>query len=143
MTTNSNKPTILFWIVSSIALLWNIMGIFQYLAQAYMTDEVKAMLPEADQNYFENIPAWVTGAFAIAVFSGTLGCIALLLRKKWATSLFIISLITVIAQVVYNLLIQEYVALEGVRVIMPIVILLIALFLVLFSKNADKKDYLN
>ena len=143
MTTNSNKPTILFWIVSTIALLWNLLGVFQYLAQAYMTDEAKALLPEADQLYFENVPAWVTASFAIAVFSATLGCIALLIRKKWAIPLLILSLVTVIAQVTYNLFIQDFVQLEGIRMFMPLVILAIALFLVLFSKNAEKKGYIS
>ncbi|SDW92848.1 hypothetical protein SAMN05444411_102485 [Lutibacter oricola] len=142
MTTLRNKPTILFWIISIVALIWNILGVMQYLAQAYMTPEAKALLPEGDQAYFNNLPVWVTAAFAIAVFSGTIGCLALVLRKKWATPLLFISLICVIAQVVYNLFIQKYIDLEGARMAMPIVILIIALYLVFFSIKSTKQKYL-
>ena len=87
--TSSNKPGIIFWIIAVIALIWNLMGVMAYRAQAYMTDEAKALLPEAEQAMYSDIPAWATAAFAFAVFGGFLGSLALLLRKKWATSLFI------------------------------------------------------
>ena len=44
------------------------------------------------------MPAWVTGAFAIAVFGGALGCLALLMLKRWSTWLLLISLLAVLAQ---------------------------------------------
>lgn len=143
MTANSNKPTVLFWIIGVFALLWNLMGVFQYLSQAYITDEIKATLPPEDILYMDNVPSWVIGAYAIAVFSATFACIAFLMKKKWATNLFILSLFAVLAQVIYNLFIQDYIAVEGSKVLMPIIILAIALFLVFFSKNADKKGYLS
>ncbi|MBK5208544.1 MAG: hypothetical protein JJE44_03440 [Flavobacteriaceae bacterium] len=55
-------------VISAVALLWNIFGVVAYLGQAYMIDEVLTALPEADQVYYNNVPVWVTGAFAVAVF---------------------------------------------------------------------------
>ena len=107
MDDNTNKPTSAFWIISAVALLWNIMGVIAYLGQAYMTEEVLKALPQEDQDYYSNVPAWVTGVFAIAVFAGLFGCVGLLMRKKWATILFVISLIAVIAQFIYNFFIQN------------------------------------
>ena len=46
--------------------------------------------------------AWVTGAFAIAVFGGTLGCIGLLMLKSWSKLLLLISLLGVLAQDVWK-----------------------------------------
>ena len=85
--TTTNKPTAAFWIIAVLALIWNIMGVMAYLAQAFMTDDMKALLPEAEREMYENKPAWATAAFAFAVFAGLIGALALLLRKKWATSL--------------------------------------------------------
>ncbi len=138
----TNKPPIWFWVISIIALLWNIMGVAAYLGQAYMTDEALAALPEADQNFYNNMPAWVTAAFAIAVFGGTLGCIGLVLKKKWATMILLVSLIAVLAQATYNFFLQDFVELSGGRIIMPIVVILIAVFLVWFSKNATSKGWI-
>jgi hypothetical protein len=142
MTDRSNKPTIAFWIISSMALLWNIFGVVAYLGQAYMTDEVLAALPEADQAYYNNVPAWVTGAFAIAVFAGVFACVGLLMRKKWATILFMVSFIAVIAQLTYNFFIQTFMEVPGIRMIWPFVIIVIAFFLIWFSRKSEKEGWI-
>ena len=83
MTMNYlRKPSNLFWVISSIALVWNLMGVFNYLDQVFMTDKVLETLPKEQQILYQDISAWVTAAFAIAVFSGTLGSLLLLLKKK-------------------------------------------------------------
>lgn len=141
--TTANKPPIWFWVITVLTLVWNIMGVMAYLGQAYMPTEALTVLPQNEQDFYNNMPAWVTAAFAIAVFSGTLGCIALIFRKKWAYSLFIISIIGVIGQTTYNLFIQDYVELSGVRIIMPIMIIVIGVFLIWFSNYSQKKGWLS
>jgi len=143
MNDNTNKPTSAFWIISAVALLWNIMGVIAYLGQAYMTEEVLKALPQSDQDYYSNVPAWVTGVFAIAVFAGFFGCVCLLMRKKWATILFVISLIAVIAQFIYNFFIQNFVEISGVKMIWPIVVLIIAVLLVFLSRKATKEGWIS
>lgn len=143
MTNSTNKPTSTFWIISVTALLWNIMGVAAYLGQAYMTDEVLAALPDAEQTYYTNIPAWVTAAFAISVFSGTLGCIALLLRKKLAIALFIISLVTVLIQFVYNFILQKDMEIATANFIMPLIVIIIASFLVWYSKKSVENNWVS
>jgi len=143
MTKETNKPTSAFWIISVVALLWNIMGVVAYLGQAYMTDEVLKALSEGEQAYYSNVPAWVTGAFAIAVFAGVFGCVGLLMRKKWAVILFILSLVAVIIQSTYNLFIQKFMEVPLQYLIWPIVIIVIAIFLVWFSRNGAKKGWIS
>lgn len=143
MSNSSTKPTAIFWIISVIALLWNIMGVIAYLGQAYITPEALALLPEAEQAWYTNVPAWVTAAFAIAVFAGTLGCIALLLRKKWASILFVVSLICVLAQSMYTFLIQTFIEITVEKALMPISIIIIALFLVWYANQSTKKGILS
>lgn len=143
MTNSINKTTTTFWIISAVALLWNLSGVYAYLEQAYMTDEVIATLPEPEQMYYNNVEAWVIAAFAIAVFAGTFGCLALLFRKKMAFILFILSLIAVLLQATYNFYIQKFMPIEGVQIIWTLVIILIAILLVWFSKDAIKKGILS
>jgi hypothetical protein len=142
METTTKTP-VWFWIISVLALVWNIMGVMAYIGQAFMTDEVLATLPKGEQNFYNNTPAWVTAAFAIAVFAGALGCIALLLRKKWASPLLLLSLIAVLAQTTYNFFLQDFVELSGNRVIMPIMIIVVAIFLVWFSRNSKAKGLIS
>ena len=140
----SNKPSLWFWLISIIALLWNLMGVFNYLNQAYNSETVLESMTLEQRNVFESIPAWATGAFAIAVFIGLAASIALLLRKKWAQPLFVISLIAAIAQFINWLFISDAVAAFGpTTYIMPLVVIGFGVFEILFSKNSTQKGWLN
>ena len=145
MTTKTTvKPPTWFWIVSVLALLWNLIGVAQYLAQAYMGIEELESMTQEQRLAFESQPAWVTGAFAIAVWGGALGCILLLLKKKWAVPIFVISLIGIVAQVSYNLFKSNNIELYGTQAILfPIIILLIGIALVFFSRKAAAKQWLS
>jgi len=87
------------------------------------------------QLYIETRPSWVTGAFALAVFSGTIGNIGLLIRKKWANLLLIISLITIVIQTFYNFFIQDIVQIPNSEVAISVLIVLVAVFLVIYSQK--------
>ena len=45
MTSYLRKPSSLFYVISSVALVWNLMGVFNYLGQVLMTDDVLKSLP--------------------------------------------------------------------------------------------------
>jgi len=142
--TTTTKPKAAYWIIAVIAFIWNIMGVMAYLRQAYMTDEAKQLLPEAERALYDNIPAWVTAAFALAVFGGLLGSLSLLLRKKIANLLFTVSLIGIIAQMAYNFFISNSMEVYGPGgMIMPIMILVLGIFLFMYSKSATTKGWLN
>lgn len=142
MTNESVKPPIWFWVASVIAVIWNGMGINAYLAQAYMTPEKLATLPEADQAmYAIEYPAWVTGAFAIAVFGGTIGSILLLLRKKLAYSVLVVSLVGILAQMTFAFFMSDSTAVGGV--VMPIMIILIGVALVYLAKKSIANQWIN
>ena len=96
-----------------MALLWNLMGVINYLNQAFNQVALLEALDQAQREAFEGVPVWATAAFAIAVFSGTLDCIELLLRKKWARILFMVSLIAAVVQFVHWLFISN--AVEAFR----------------------------
>ena len=144
MTNYLRKPTGLFWIISSMALVWNLMGVFNYLTQAFMTNEVLASLPKDQQLLYEDVPAWVTAAFATAVFSGTLGALLLLLKKKIASTFFILSFIGIIIQMTYGLLISENTNGYGpMGLIMPLMIIAIGGYLIWYSKKAAEHRWLS
>lgn len=137
------KPSTSFWVISVIALLWNLMGVSAYLQQVYMTDSFKAMYTEEQLKLITETPAWVNGAFAIAVFGGVLGCILLLLRKKLAKTVFLLSLIGIVVQMYYNFFVIDSIAIYGPgATIMPIMIVLFALFLIWYSKFCIKKNWI-
>jgi hypothetical protein len=140
MEENSiNKPPIWFWIVSVLALIWNGLGVMAYLGRAFATEEMIAALPEEQQaEFLVEYPAWYTAAFAIAVFAGALGCLALLLRKKWAYTLFVLSALGAIIQHVYLFLNVDMPSL-----IMPIMVIVVCLLLIWLAKSATTKGWIS
>jgi CHASE2 domain-containing sensor protein len=138
------KPSNLFWVISSIALVWNLMGVFNYLDQAFMTDKILETLPKEQQILYQNVPAWVTAAFAIAVFSGTLGSLLLLLKKKIATTFFIISFLGIVGQMSYGLLIDQNSDSYGpMGIAMPIIIIAFGGYLIWYSRKANEHRWLS
>ena len=83
-----------FWAIGAVALIWNVMGVINFFVQ--MNPDLLAEYRESERAIVEGRPAWATGAFAIAVFGGALGCLLLLLRKSAAYYVFIASLLGVI-----------------------------------------------
>ena len=141
---SKKKPTIIYWIISVIALLWNTMGVNAYLQQAYNTESFRAMYP--DETVLEmvyNTPAWVMAAFAIAVFGGTLGSVFLLVRKKMAKPIFIVSLIGIMTQMIHTVFISKASEVYGPGfIIMPLMVLSFGVFLIWYTQKAIKKNWI-
>jgi len=140
----TTKPSTSFWVISILAIIWNLIGVIVYLGQAYMTDDMKALMTEEQLAIIENSPIWATAAFAIAVWFGLLGSILLTLRKKLSKSVLYISLLGVIVQLIYNFFMSNALEVYGTQgIIQPLITLAISLFLVSYAKQADKKDLLS
>jgi len=135
---SSTKPPVWFWIISVIALLWNLMGVYAYLFKHIATEEMIAELdPQLQFEMGIEHPAWYTALFAIAVFGGVLGCLGLLLRKKWAYMFFIISFLCATAQQIYYVM-----TVEGTDKVMPILIIIVCVLLIWFSKMSISKTWI-
>ncbi len=132
-----------FWIIGAVALIWNVAGVVNYFAQ--MNPDALAAYREAERAIIEGRPAWATGAFAIAVFGGALGCLLLLLRKSAAYYLFIASLLGVVVTMIHTLGIFgptiDFSPFEILGIIlMPLVL---AAFLIWYSKQAENKGWIS
>lgn len=129
-----------FWLIGVTALLWNAGGVINYFVQ--MNPDMIDSYRESERAIIEGRPAWATGAFAIAVFGGVLGCLMLLFRKSVATYVFIASLLGVIVTMFHTLGVDiEFTLGETLGIIlMPIVL---AVFLIWYSKHAESKGWIS
>ncbi len=124
-----------FWVIAILASLWNAIGVINYLMQVTMSDStLQALTPEM-QAYFEQVPHWVTSAYALAVWSGFGGSLALCLRRGIASTLFSLSLAGVIVQLFYNIVMQTALPLSPALLAGPAIILIIAIALLLASRK--------
>ena len=124
-----------FWAISAVALIWNVMGVINYFMQ--MNEDALAEYSEAARVLVEGRPAWATGAFAIAVFGGTLGCLLLLSRKSAAYYFFIASLFGVIVTNTHTFRIDTSTEIW----VGSLMSLAVAAFLIWYSRQAERKGW--
>lgn len=127
--------------VAVIALLWNLLGCMAYLGDAMMTPEDIARLDAAQQALRAERPAWSVAATAVAVWGGAAGSLCLILRRRWATPLLIVSLLAVIAQDI-SLFVLGSAAADPIAMTLQGLVLLIAIGLVLLARKASRLGWL-
>ena len=141
---NNSKVTTAFWVIGVIALLWNLMGLGSFIGYLNISDEAMELMSEAQRTEYQNSPFWLTMVFGIATIGGTLGSIALLMRKKWAIMLFLISFIAVIIQFGFGVINSTSVADGGMSaLILPIVVIIVAGLLWYYAKKCEANGWLN
>ena len=137
-----NTPT-WFKVVAVLALLWNLLGCFAYFSDLRLSPEDLAKLPEAQQALYAARPGWAVAATAAAVFGGALGSIGLLLRKKWAFPVFVLSLIGILVQDFGLFVLADGASLAGtVAVVMQAVVLAVGIALILLSRKGIARGWL-
>jgi len=142
-SSDKTSPPVWFWVISIIALLWYLMDMSAFFMRVFMTGDAIMAMPENQQLLFKNFPLWVNIVFACEVFGGTLGCIGLLLRKKLALPLFVVSILGVLSQTSYIWFLTDHVSTLGApAVVMPLVAILIGTGMIVFAKSAISKGWL-
>ena len=142
-SSDKRSPPVWFWVISVVALLWYLMDTSALFMRIFMTDEAIKAMPENQRHLYQNIPLWVNIVFACEVFGGTLGCIGLLLRKKWALPLFAVSILGVLGQTSNIWFLTDAVSTMGApAVVMPLVAILIGVGMIFLAKSAISKGWL-
>lgn len=135
------QPPKWFMPVAVVALLWNFMGCAAYLSDVMLKPEDIAKMTEAQQALYAARPAWSVAATALAVWLGAAGSLGLILRKRWATPLFIVSLVGVIGQDVSMAMAAAAGSLNTVAIVLQSLVLAIAVALLLLSRKAAAQGW--
>ncbi len=69
----NNKPPRSFYIIGGAALVWNLIGVMQYVMRVSMSEAAVAGLPANQQAFLQDIPGWATAAFAVATNAAAFG----------------------------------------------------------------------
>ncbi|SEJ94470.1 hypothetical protein SAMN05518849_1209 [Sphingobium sp. AP50] len=118
-----------FILIAIAFLLWNLMGVASFVMQYLMDLNALEKSDPGGAKIFAAMPAWLWLDYAVAVLAGTGGAITLLLRRRVAVPLFLLSLIAVVVQFGYVFIATDIIAIKGVVVAMafPILIFVIAI----------------
>jgi hypothetical protein len=120
------------WLVGVIAVLFNFIGVFDYvmsMAQGAKYQASAGMTPEQIAHY-QGMPGWMTVVWAVGVFGAFVASILLLLRRKLALPVFVLSLAAFLVSIVYTYVLTNGGAVMGPQ--MAIASAVIAALLVFF-----------
>ena len=149
MAEATNKPPIWFWIIAIILLLWGMMGIYVYYDYVTSTPESMAIYVETgtySQAYADHLlaePAWSTAVFALAVCSGILGAICLVLRRTLAVPLYMFSLLFVTISIGKMFLLDKlHNLMSGGQIGMEAVVFGLGVLAVWISRKAKNNNWI-
>ena len=142
-TTNVVPRRWTFWLIALVALAWNLIGLAMFIVQVRLTPDMVAALPAPQQQVYAATPAWINIAFGVAVVFGVLGSLSLVLRKRWAVPLFMVSLLAIVVQVVGTFAVTPaWQAFGPAGLAMPLMLVLIAVYLWWYASSAAARGWL-
>jgi len=132
------------WVlITGVALiLWNLGGASMFVLDMMKSPADIAALPQDQQALWAQMPAWAWAAYGVGTIGGLLAAIGIVIRKKWAAHLALLSVIAVIVN-----FFPAFFMSEGVDVwqpkfyVFPLVIFVIALFQLWLARKANERGW--
>jgi hypothetical protein len=141
--TLANPPRS-YWIVSILAIIWMLLGVMAWTMDLMTDEQALASMSEPQRQLYAARPQWLFAVYAVAIFSGLLGAIGLLARRRWAVALLMLSLAAIVIQFAYT-----FMGLGAIRILgaaealpFPLVIFGIGAALLWFASRARRLGYL-
>lgn len=132
-----------FWLLAIVALLWNLMGCFMFLIEVFAQDEMMESMTAEQQAWARSTPSWIYFVFAIAVSTGLAGSICLLKRRSLSVLLFTVSVVAVLIQMVYTMLLAGGLQVMGPSgAVMPAVVVILSIAWLSFARLSQGKGWL-
>jgi len=133
MTNAPVKTPWHIWLVGLIAVLFNSVGVFDFMMSMLQGAKylASAGMTPAQIAHYQQMPSWMMVVWAVGVFGAFLASILLLLRRKQALPVFIVSLAAFLVSLLYTYVLTNGGAVMGRQ--MAITSAVIAGLLVFFS----------
>lgn len=132
-----------YWAIAVVAVLWNLMGCAAFATEIFAQDAAMESMTEPQKEWVRSIPSWIYFVYGVAVASGVAGSVGLLMRKGWSVSLFAISLVAVLIQMTYTMVIAGGLQATGAGgAIMPALVTVLGAVFLWFSWFARGKGWL-
>jgi len=124
------------WIVGVLALLWNLMGALDYVMTEIRYEGYMSQYSQEQLDYFYSFPAWAVALWALAVWGGVAGTVLLLMRRKLAFQVFLVSFVCMVAVTIQNYAFAGAADVTGgMGVFFSVVIFAISLALVVYTRR--------
>jgi hypothetical protein len=149
-TTAEGRTPAHLWIVAILATLWNAFGCYDYTMTrmrdtAYIAKSMPGVDPNVALAWVDSMPMYAQIGWGLGVWFGLLGSLLLFLRSRWAVWSFVVSLVGAILSLGYQIALAPPMpgaAGSGAMKLIPVIILLIAIFFAWYAVTMQKKGVL-
>ena len=139
MTKKPIKPPIWFWIIAVMAVLWSLIGLYDYVMSMTMNQAYLASFGQEMLDFLKVMPIWAKLSWGLAIAGSVLGSLALVLRRSIAYPLFALTIVVMAISFAYQFTIDAKPKPDTAMLIMTVLIWAIAIFLVWFARTAKNK----
>ncbi|MCE9685788.1 hypothetical protein LZP73_06095 [Shewanella sp. AS16] len=138
------RVPIWFRLFALVSLLWNLLGLMTFLVQMNLDSQAIAQMSQAERYMYDTTPVWLNWVLGSALLSGLLGCLLLLLRRRQALGMLLLSLVAVLLHLGYVFGVQDAMAALGVEALpIPLLVLSWAVLLVWVGNFAGERRWLH
>lgn len=141
---NAMKPPIWYWVLAVIFVLWNLMGVANYLMSVTATPEslsAQGMDP-VQIEFMLNIPPLYAAVFALAVWTGLAASILFILRMRLAVPAFLLSLLFVLLSFAFDFMGGTFDVLGTPYLVIMIFVVVAAVFEYFSSRTIRGRGFL-
>jgi len=132
------------WVVGILGFLWSGLGIVDYIMTVTKNEAYLSGFTQEQLDHFYSYPKWAFALWAIAAFGGAIGALLLLMKKKLAVEVLLVSLVPSIIMGIYSYAFTDALEVIGVfGLVMTVVALGLAVLLVLYARYMRKKGVLS
>lgn len=136
----STAAPLWFRIAAAIALVWNAFGVVMFLSSVGAFGDPMAGLSEAERAIAANIPGWIMASFGIGTFTALAGSLGLLLGRRWAWPLLLISLVGLLVLESYILFFSGALAVSGAAI--PVAVVVGAVLVAWLARHGSQRGWL-
>ena len=131
------------WIVAGLALLWSLFGAMDYVMTQTRNEAYMGQFTPEQLEFYYSFPAWLVAFWAIAVWGGVLGAVLLLMRKKLAVPVLVVSFFCMVVVAIHNYGFAGGAdVVGGVGTLFSIDIFVVALALVIYARGMARRGVL-
>jgi len=132
------------WVVGVASVLWNSVGATDFLMTETRNKAYMSGFTQAQIDFCQGIPAWAVATWGIATFGGVLGSLLLLLRRRQAVHVFLVSSLCTALTDVYSFVLSDGLKVMGgaPALAFSAVILVIGLLLLAYARSMSKRGVL-
>jgi hypothetical protein len=131
------------WIVGIVALLWSLLGAMDYIMTETRNEAYMSQFTPEQLEFFYSFPAWLVAFWAIAVWGAVLGAVLLLMRRKLAVPVLVVSFLSMVVTSIHNYGFAGGADIVGgFGLFFSAVIFVVALALVIYARSMARKGVL-